>query len=146
MLKPKLPPDDCSLVIRTDFSDEAAWQLVAKAIQAPQTDDQRRADVELISDKSCAGLSPSEVCALVPGVPDLRLFLFIVDSQTIRHPEHPILVVDTEDTDLSFRVVPSAAWEVEPNLRLGNMGFDDFQMGLGADGIYRGSTPPPRSR
>jgi hypothetical protein len=133
-------------VIRTDFSDDTTWQLVARAIQAPQTENQLSADVELISDQSCAGLTPSEVCELVPGVPDLRLFLFIVDSQTIAHPEHPLLVVDTEDTDMSFRVVPSAAWEVEPNLRLGNMGFDDFQMGLGADGIYRGSPPPPKGR
>jgi hypothetical protein len=146
MLKPKLPPDDCSLVIRTDFSDEAAWQRVASAIQAHHAENQLSADVELISDQSCAGLTPSEVCELVPGVPDLRLFLFIVDSQTIIHPEHPILVVDTEDTDMSFRVVPSAAWEVEPNLRLANMGFDDFQMGLGADGIYRGSAPRPQGR
>ncbi len=138
MLQPKLPADDYSLLIRTDFTDEAAWQLVTKSIQAPQTEHAFQASVECISDKACANLAPSAVCGLVPGAPDERTFVFIVDSQTISHAEHPILVVDTEEPNRFFRAVPSAAWEVENNLRLANMDFDEFEESLGEDGIFRG--------
>lgn len=137
-MQPKLPADDYSLVIRTDFTDEAAWQLVSKVIQAPQTENEFQANVECLSDKTCTGLAPSAVCSLVPGAPDERLFVFIVDAQTISNAEHPILVVDTEEPSRTFRVIPSAAWAVENNLRLANMGFDDFEASLGSDGIFRG--------
>ena len=140
MLNPKLPLDDYSLVIRTDFTDEAKWRRVSEAIQSPVGEEQFQASVECLSDQACAGLSPAEVCALVPGAPDERLFVFIVDSLAISNAEHPVLVVDTEDPGRTFRVIPAAAWAVEANLRLANMGFDDFELSLDADGIYRGVT------
>jgi hypothetical protein len=136
LLNPKLSADDYSLVIRTDFTDDAKWQLVCKAIKAPHPDGDLETAVECISDKACAGLAPAAVCKLIPE-PE-RLFLFIVDSQTISNPEHPVLVVDTEDPGRTFRVIPSKASDVEPNLRLANMGFEDFEMSLAADGVYRG--------
>lgn len=137
-MNPKLPLDDYSLVIRTDFTDEAKWQRVTAALQAPSGEHQYQADVECISDKACAGLAPSQVCALVPDAPDQRLFVFIVDSATLASDEYPVLVVDTEDPSRTFRVIPSEAWAVEANLRLANMGFEDFELSLGTDGIYRG--------
>lgn len=45
---------------------------------------------------------------------------------------------DTEDTSRRFRVIPQQAWAVENNLRLANMGFDDFEAALGPDGVFRG--------
>lgn len=137
MLRPKLPSEDYSLVIRTDFSDEAAWQRVCVAIQSPQTNDGFQAIVECISDPTCNGLSPDAVCRLVPDT-DAYLFVFIVDAHALADPQHPVLAVDTEDSRLQFRVVPEAAWAVENNLRLANMGFDDFEAALGADGVFRG--------
>ena len=137
MLQPKLPAEDYSLVIRTDFSDEAAWQSVCEAIQAAQ-ENAFEAMVECISDKACIGLAPDAVCSLVPGAPDERLFVFIVDAQTVSSPDHPVLVVDTEDPSRTFRVIPSAACAVENNLRLANMGFEDFEASLGSDSVFRG--------
>lgn len=43
MLHPKLPDYDYSLVIRTDFSDDAAWERIVRLMQEPQTDDGFRA-------------------------------------------------------------------------------------------------------
>jgi hypothetical protein len=137
MLRPKLSPDDYSLVVRTDFSDDVEWQRVCAAIQSPQTEDGFQASVECISASICDGLSPEEVCRLLPDT-DAYLFVFIVDARTLGDSEHPILVVDTEDSSLQFRVVPREAWAVENNLRLANMGFDDFEAALGEDGVYRG--------
>jgi len=137
MLQPKLSSDDYSLVIRTDFGNESAWQSICASIQVPQGKDGFQAMVECISDRACDGLSPEAVCRLVPDT-DAYLFVFIVDARSIADPEHPVLVVDTEDTALQFRVLPEQAWAVENNLRLANMGFDDFEAALGADGVFRG--------
>lgn len=137
MLQPKLPEEDCSLVIRTDFADEAGWNIVCEKIQAVQTEHQFQAFVECISDEACNGLAPAAICAMLPRGSE-RLFVFIVDTHTILNAEHPVLVVDTEDPNLTFRVLPSVAWMVESNLRLANMGFEDFELSLGTDGVFRG--------
>jgi len=136
VLHPKLPAYDCSLVIRTDFTNETAWQRVCEEIQAPQTESEFQALVECMSDEACSGLTPSAVCQLLPDVEE-RLFVFLVDSQTLSNSEHPVLVVDTEEPSRTFRVIPAAAWAVENNLRLANMGFDDFEASLGPDGVFR---------
>jgi len=138
MLEPKLDEADYSLVVRTDFSDDALWERVCKAIQEPQTESEFQALVECMSDKSCMRLTPAAISALLPKNSN-RSFLFIVDSETISKPEHPVLVVDlAEEPGRTFRVVPSEAWSVENNLRLANMGFADFADSVGADGVFRG--------
>jgi len=143
VLQPKLPVEDYSLVIRTDFSDDAAWQSICKALQATYTDaryqtaDGFQANVQCISNEACAGLTPEAVWSLLPDGFE-GLFIFIVDSKTISNSEHPVLVADFgEEPGQTFRVIPSAAWAVENNLRLANMGFEDFEAQLGADGILR---------
>ncbi len=140
MIKTTLPTEDYSLVIRTDFSDDAAWNRVSAAIGA-EVEQGFQAMVECVSDRACEGLSPEAVCRLVPET-DVRMFVFIVDDVALRDADHPVLVVDTEDTSLQFRVVPQQAWAVENNLRLANMGFDDFEAALGPDGVFRGIDPP----
>jgi hypothetical protein len=125
-------------VIRTDFSDASAWEHVCAAIQEPRTADGFRADVECISDEACSGLRPEAVPAVLPA-DSRRPFVFVVDSETIRRPDHPVLVVDlVEQPGRTFRVVPAQAWSVENNLRLGNMGFDDFVRWVDRDGVFRG--------
>jgi hypothetical protein len=138
MLRPQLPEYDCSLVIRTDFSDEAAWERIRNLIQAPQTEDSFQASVECISDASCAGLTPQGIASILPSNSQ-RTFVFLVDSRAVTHPEHPVLVVDLlEDPGRCFRVVPSEAWGVENNLRLANMDFDEFAESVDEDDVFRG--------
>jgi hypothetical protein len=136
VLQPKLPASDYSLVIRTDFTNESVWQLVCKEIQAPQTIDQFQAMAECLSDEICLGLTPDAVCPLIADISE-RAFVFIVNSRTISDVDHPVLVVDTQDPSRSFRVIPAAAWAVENNLRLANMGFDEFETTVDADGVFR---------
>lgn len=138
MLLPKLSEDDCSLVIRTDFADDSAWEHVCQLIQEPQTKNGFQACVECISDKSCSGVTPQQVAAILPTTSQ-RAFVFLVDTQATTHHEHPVLVVDLlEDPGRSFRVVPSEAWGVENNLRLANMDFADFAESADKDGVFRG--------
>jgi hypothetical protein len=137
VLRPKLPEYDYSLVIRTDFSDDAAWSQVCAAMQEPQTEGEFRAMVECISDKACAGLAPEAVASVLPE-DSHRPFVFLVDARTISQPGHPILVVDLlEEPGRTFRVIPSEAWGVENNLRIANMSFAEFAESVDADGVFR---------
>lgn len=142
MIHPELSEDDYSLVIRTDFSDDAAWEHVCKLIQEPQTQDNFQAYVECISDKACVGLTPEKVASVLPRGSH-RTFAFLVDTVAIQNREHPVLVVDlAEDPGRSFRVIPSEAWGVQNNLALANMGFDEFAESVDADGVFRGFPQP----
>jgi hypothetical protein len=138
VLCPKLPEYDYSLVIRTDFSDEVAWEHVCKLIQEPQTEDGFQASVECISDKACLGITAEKVASILP-TGSQRSFVFLVDTKAFADHEHPVLVVDLqEDPGRSFRVVPSEAWGVENNLRLANMDFAEFADSVDEDGVFRG--------
>jgi hypothetical protein len=144
VIRPQLPQYDFSLVIRTDFSDDAAWDRICRLIQEPQTADGFQAAVECISDRSCAGLEPEEVRTVLP--PDSqRSFVFVVDSETILRPDHPVLVVDlAEEPGRTFRVIPSQAWGVENNLRIANMDFVDFAEAVDDRGVFQGFPGAPQ--
>ncbi len=143
MIQPKLPDYDYSLVIRTDFSDDAAWEQLCTAIQEPQTEHQFQASVECISDIACAGLAPEMVASeLPPG--SQRSFVFLADSETISQPDYPMLAVDLlDEPGRTFRVNPSEIWGVENNLRLANMDFADFADSVDPDGVFRGFPGAP---
>ncbi|MGA7954370.1 MAG: hypothetical protein WCA07_12715 [Gloeobacterales cyanobacterium] len=138
MKLPTLPEYDYSLVIRTDFSDDAAWNEVCQAIRAPQTEDEFQASVECIDDETCAGLTADALASVLPE-DSQRSFVFLVDSETISRSDHPVLVVDlVSEPGRTFRVIPSQAWGVENNLRLANMDFADFADSADEDGVFRG--------
>lgn len=130
------PKDLFSLVLRTDFSNEPAWEGICRSIEAPEGELGLRANVEFISDPAYVGLPPGEVPTICPaGV----AFLFIVDGVAISHPEHPILVLDLwELPGRSFRVIPSEMWGVQNNLSIANIGFGEFADAADQDGIFRG--------
>ena len=131
-----LPVTQDSLVLRTDFSDDAAWNLVCTVVQAPVGD--FRANVECVSDPALAGVTPAELASLQPERSN-HSFVFIVDGITLTSPEHPIVVVDLiEEPGRWFRVIPREAWAVQNNLSLANMDFGDFAENVDPDGVFRG--------
>ena len=143
MIRPQLPEYDCSLVIRTDFSDDSAWEHICHLLQQPQTSHGFQASVECISDPSVSGLQPENVAAVLP--PDAqRPFVFLVDAEALRDPEHAVLVVDLlEEPGRTFRVIPSEAWGVENNLRIANADFADFANATDPRGVFRGFPGAP---
>ena len=84
---------DCSLLVRTDFTSDQAWQQVSAAAQALY-EDGFQAYVEPVSDPAFEGVSWQEVRASVPANDNGAAVLFIVDTMTLTIPDHPILVVD----------------------------------------------------
>jgi hypothetical protein len=131
-----IPKTENALVLRTDFTDESAWESLCRDIEEPVGE--FKADVEFVSDPEFAGLDARQLPAAASEDP-LRGFAFLVDHVALSHPDQPILVVDLQDEPgRSFRVIPSEMWSVENNLSLANMGFEEFADEVDADGIFRG--------
>ena len=125
-----------SLVVRTDFSSDAAWADLCSAITAPQGD--FRAMVQFVDDRKHDGLTTDALVELATK-DSAQTFIFVVDSETFRRSDHPILVVDLhERPGRTLRVVPSAMWSVQNNLYLANMDWEEFATSADADGVFRG--------
>jgi hypothetical protein len=151
-------PDWCSLLVRTDFTDDAAWDQLRDEATREYGPDEFCANVEPVSDPQWAGAAWEAVKAAAP-VDDESgpCVLFIADSITFASPAHPVLVVDLDDKFLSvaefpeiadrtpFRCIPSALWGVENNLSIANLDWEDFAGNLDDGGVYRGLELPPRT-
>jgi hypothetical protein len=136
-MKP-LPQSQAALVIRTDFSDDAAWAAIGAAI-LQLTEEGFGAHVEFVDDTAYRGLSKDQLLDLVPEDEERPFFLMIVDDVTVRSPEHPILVVDLwREPGRGFRAVPAAVQSIENNLSIANMDFAEFADAVDEDGIFRG--------
>lgn len=146
---PTLPERNCSLLVRTDFTNDDAWQQVA-VDATRENGDGFRAYAEPVSDPAFDGASWETVKAAVPANTHGASVLFVADSISLGSPDHPILVVDLSDTFLSaaefpetarrspFRCIPSELWSVDNNLNIANMSWEDFAMVAGEDGVFRG--------
>lgn len=124
-----LPRTTNPMVLRTDFSDESAWQSLCRAIEEPQTEDDFRAIVEFISDPRFDGVTIGQLLAVDHNSCDRR-FMFVADHNALTGTEHPILVIDLDqeygEFGRTFRVIPSEMWSVENKLSLANMDFSEF--------------------
>src|SRR5690348_7804356 len=112
------PNDLKSLVLRTDFSDDVAWQ----ELQTTLGDE----DATYVSDPRFAGVPVRTlVDAGAPAGEDVKLtYLFLADATTIADEEHPLLAVDLyEQPGRVFRLPPRWYSEVSANLCIANMDF-----------------------
>ncbi|MGW8813075.1 DUF6924 domain-containing protein [Gordonia terrae] len=128
-----------SLLIRGDFSDLEAWTTVANAALAPDPVDGFSADLTLVDDPTYDNITVDELTLAIGEPPPF--YVFLCDSQTLSHPDHPILAINLEGegtSNRSVRVVPAVMWSIENNLALANMDFADFVGAADADGIFRG--------
>ncbi|MBL7496131.1 hypothetical protein I6A84_01175 [Frankia sp. CNm7] len=125
-----------SLLVRTDFSDDAAWEAVcaASVMPSPEGFD---AHLFFVNDPELADLTVDQVVAL-PGAQQYGV-LFIVDHMTISDPENPVVAVEPRSgAGRHFRVIPAAMWSVENNLSIGNLQFSVFADSADPDGVFRG--------
>jgi hypothetical protein len=139
-----------TLLVRTDFTDDDAWDQVRDEATGEYGPDGFCAYVEPVSDPRWAGATWELVKAATPADDAGPCVLFVADSVTFTSPEHPILVIDLGDKILSvaefpevadrtpFRCIPPALWEVENNLSIANLGWEDFADTVDDDGVYRG--------
>jgi hypothetical protein len=157
MLPMEIPPDNNALLsppfIRTDFSDDEAWQSIrAGALEFPaelkdafrmmaamnaQDGENVPPCVHIIDDRNFADLTTEQVLERAPEDAH-HACLFIVDRTAVSQPDHPILVVDLRQRGRSFRVIPTEVWGVASNLAIANMDWEDFANRVDVDGVFRG--------
>jgi hypothetical protein len=126
---------DASLLVRTNFSDDGAWEALVAAANAAYGPDGFAARFVAVSDIAFDGMSPEQL-AQVPGS---ALTVYAADAAAMSGPETSLLVVDRdEEPGRFFRVLVSEAWGPENNLRLGNMGFSEFATSVDSGGVFRG--------
>ncbi|SRR6266851_370907 len=134
---PTLPRSKFSLLVRTDFTSDEAWQhLCAQAQQ--ENGDGFRAYIEPVSDPDFDHATWIQVKAAVHGGRQEAAVPFVADSTTLTSPEHPVVVVDLLNGGPPFRCVPAKLWSVDNNLNIANMDWEEFAGSAGADGIFRG--------
>jgi hypothetical protein len=131
-----IPETNQTLVLRTDFSDDATWDKICTAIINPISE--FRAYVDFISDHQYNHITIKQLISLLPQKYN-HLIIFLIDETTITQSDYPILVVGLHTkSGQTFRVIPSELWGVENNLSIGNMDFEEFSNAVDGDGIFRG--------
>ena len=131
--------EEGSYLIRTDFSNQAAWLATLETVVARHGI--FKGDFHIVDDPSYAGLTKAEIVRRL-GPEFEQTFLFVADSTTLSHPDRPVLVVDLwEGTLNEFRAVPAEVAAIQINLALANMDFEEFAGSADADGIFRGFGP-----
>ncbi|WP_320782891.1 DUF6924 domain-containing protein [Streptomyces sp. CRN 30] len=144
-----LPKTEETLLIRTDFSDEAAWQALRTAVTTPadqddddddDDDDDFLAVLHIVDDPSYRGLTAEQLAALAPEGDDL---LVVADSRALTDPEMPLLALYLDEEEAGadhaeLRVVASELWSVENNISLANMDWTEFVDAAATDGVFRG--------
>lgn len=133
----ELPKTDNALLLRTDFSDDAAWASLCEAVQQP-SEEGFKALVDCMSDPAYDSLTVEQLVAMCPASGDRR-FAFIADRATFANAERAVLVVDLDDEPgRTFRVIPREMWSVENNLSIANMAYGEFAESVDPDGVFRG--------
>lgn len=126
-----------SPLVRTDFSDDAAWRSLIHAATA-ESPEGLRAYLKIVDDRGFDGCSPADLIERGGGW-DQAAVMFVADAKALSDPEQPILCVDLIDQPgRSFRCIPSELWGVDNNLSLANMDFDEFATSVDANGVHRG--------
>jgi hypothetical protein len=132
----RLPETEYALVLRTDFSDQAAWEVICAAVRQPV--DGYQAYVDFLDDVEYANVTEDELLGLVPEN-YLHTFIILADQTAMAIPDHPLLVVDLyEGSGRAFRAIPSQIQTIENNLSMANMDFEEFAERVDGGGVFRG--------
>jgi hypothetical protein len=153
-----IPETEKTPVLRTDYSDDAAWETICASIReaSPEARDvfgkwsalcatigqnfgELQVHVDFIDEPQYAGLTVDQLLRLLPETSH-QTFLFVVDQVTVQHSDHPILVVDLfTRPGRAFRAVPSQIYAIECNFFVANMDWEEFAERVDADGVFRRS-------
>jgi hypothetical protein len=132
-----LPTTDKLLLIRTDFSDDAAWESLQSTLIRRNAES--TLPIEFISDAAFTGLTAKQLPKHLPDGHSQPIAV-LADQASFITPDPTLLVVALQDRPgRSFRTLQSCLPEVFDNLSVANMEFGEFIKAAKADGVYRGS-------
>lgn len=139
------PPEAATLLLRTDYSDDAAWQTAVAAATAVYENlgyTGFGAALHPVESPELDGLTPADLVQL-PRDRYVTL-LAVADAQTMR--DHTVVLIDlnkyNEQVGRTFRVVPVQLESILVNLDLANMDFFTFADSADPDGVFRGFRSP----
>ncbi|WP_426502787.1 DUF6924 domain-containing protein [Dactylosporangium sp. McL0621] len=127
------PQDRSSLILRTDFTNDAAWAELQAAIGTE--------GATYISDVSHTDVTiQSLIDADTAAADEHKLtYLFLADATTMTDAEHTLLAVDLyQEPGRTFRLPPRRYADVSANLSISNMDFHEFADAVDESGTYRG--------
>ncbi len=159
-----VPANAMPVLVRTDYSDDAAWQDVRAALTELPSELRRGVELmkamnaaagvdvsglnrptefmTIIDDRRWSDCTLEQVVALV-AKDSKDACLFIVDQKTMSNPDHPVLVVDlSRHRRRTFRAIPSEVGGIAANLSIANMDWEDFANHLDRDNVFRGFSLP----
>jgi hypothetical protein len=135
-----LHPDDLtSLVIRTEFGDDVAWEMLQAAIDSSHEQAYRFATY--VSDPAFAGVTVQALVHTDSAASEDRkvAYLFVADETCLTDREHRLLAVDLHtEPGRTFRVPPRWFAEVSANLSITNMDFAEFADAADDSSTFRG--------
>ncbi|MEU4126751.1 DUF6924 domain-containing protein [Streptomyces virginiae] len=123
--------------MRTDFSDEGAWDAVRAALDAAG----EYPHATYVSELRFAGVGVQTLVdeEAAADEDDQVIYMFLADAATMRDPDHSLLAVDLADEPgRTFRV--PARWfpDISANLSIANMDFAEFADAADGSGSFRG--------
>jgi hypothetical protein len=134
----QIPETENALVLRTDFSNQAAWEKICRTIREPVGDLNFLANIEFLDDREYADISKGQLLKLIPRNYN-HSFIIVADRTAISHPDHPLLIIDLyERSGHEFRAIPSQVQGIENNLSIANMDFEELAEAVDEDGVFRG--------
>ena len=134
----QIPETENALVLRTDFSNQAAWETICRTIREPVGDLNFLVNVEFLDDIEYADISKDQLLELIPRNYN-HSFIIVADNTVISHPDYPLLIIDLyERSGHEFRATPSQVQGIENNLSIANMDFEEFAEAVDEDGVFRG--------
>ncbi|MFD5098619.1 DUF6924 domain-containing protein [Streptomyces albidochromogenes] len=131
------PDDLTSLVLRTGFGDEGAWDAVRAALDAAGG----HPHATYVSELRFAGVEVQALVAEEAAADEdgQIIYMFLADATTMKEPGHPLLAVDlSEEPGRTFRV--PARWfpDISANLSIANMDFAEFADAVDGSRTFRG--------
>ena len=134
-------PDLGLLLVRTDYSDDAAWQAALSAATAVHdADDFGRMGARLqpVESPELEHLTPQDLTRLRRE--DYLGELAVADTRTMQ--DQTVLFIDlnefNQQVGRTFRSVPQEVEPIVANLSISNMDFFEFADRADADGVFRG--------
>lgn len=140
-------------LVRTDFSDDDAWELVVYEL-TKQDDDGTEPHVTVVDDRALAGVTGDALGSAFDGQGLSYGYVALADARSMAEADAggeltvdyvDLSVADDEDAERSesfpgrtFRCAASRFASVEVNLSIANKDFAEFADNVGSDGVFRG--------
>lgn len=136
-------PDALSVLVRTYYGDDAAWtSLLVETLTegSDLADPAAFSPFTAVDDRSFEGATAKELVELAQS--HSSSYIVVADQTALSDSEHPVLVVDLSDpsavSPATFRVVSAQFQNVESNLSIANVDFDEFRSAADTDEVFRG--------